>query len=58
MKFGKVLRQTTDSRMPQWREHMINYKALKQAIKKQSKEGTQGERLAHPKPLLGTALAS
>jgi len=42
MKFGKVLRQTTDSRMPQWREHMINYKALKQAIKKQSKEGTQG----------------
>ena len=48
MKFGKVLRQTTDSRMPQWRDHMINYKALKQTIKKQMKEGTKGEQLAHP----------
>ena len=43
MKFGKVLRQTVDSRMPQWREYMINYKHLKQAIKKQAAEGTHGE---------------
>jgi len=42
MKFGKVLRQTTESRMPQWRDHMINYKLLKQAIKRQSAEGTRG----------------
>ena len=42
MKFGKVLRQTVDSRMPQWREYMIDYKTLKQALKKQLNEGTHG----------------
>ena len=35
MKFGKVFRQTTETRMPQWRDHMMGYKALKQAIKQQ-----------------------
>ena len=23
MKFGKIMRQTTDTRMPQWKEHMV-----------------------------------
>ena len=39
MKFGKILRQTTETRMPQWRDHMLGYKALKQAIKQQLAQG-------------------
>ena len=42
MKFGKVFRTTIDTRMPHWRDHMIDYKALKQAIKRQLAQGTQG----------------
>jgi len=33
MKFGKIFRHTVETRMPQWSDHCINYKALKQAIK-------------------------
>ena len=42
MKFGKIFRQTTETRMPQWRDHMLGYKALKQAIKQQHAQGTHG----------------
>lgn len=42
MKFGKLFRQTIDVRMPHWRDHMISYKSLKQAIKKQLELGTHG----------------
>ena len=44
MKFGKIFRQTVDTRMPHWREHVVNYKALKVAIKKQVAQGTHGAR--------------
>ena len=30
MKFGKLLRHTVDSRMPQWRNYTLGYKQLKQ----------------------------
>ena len=33
MKFGKLLRSTVQTRMPQWKDYVINYKALKQALK-------------------------
>jgi len=33
MKFGKLLRGTVDSRMPQWRNYALHYKQLKQQIK-------------------------
>ena len=49
MKFGKVFRQTTEMRMPQWRDHMMGYKALKQAIKQQLAQGTHG---THTFPIL------
>ena len=42
MKFGKLMRSTIDARMPQWRDYMINYKALKQALK-QLHGSAQGE---------------
>ena len=42
MKFGKIFRQTVDTRMPHWREHCVDYKRLKVAIKRQLAEGTQG----------------
>ena len=45
MKFGKLLRATVDSRMPQWREHVLQYKQLKQVVKKASEQlATQGAR--------------
>jgi len=44
MKFGKIFRQTVDTRMPHWRDHMIDYKALKQAIKRQAAQGTRESR--------------
>ncbi len=39
MKFNKLLRSTVESRMPHWRDHMIQYKQLKQAINKQEGKG-------------------
>jgi len=36
MKWGKLLRATVESRMPQWREHILHYKQLKQAIRQMS----------------------
>jgi len=33
MKFGKLLRATVESRLPQWQDKMLHYKQLKQAIK-------------------------
>jgi len=36
MKFGKVLRGTIESRMPQWRDQCLNYKQLKQATRQMS----------------------
>ena len=48
MKFGKIFRQTVETRMPQWRDHVINYKQLKQAIKHEQAAGTMG---AHARPL-------
>jgi len=42
MKFGKIFRATVEQRMPQWRDHVVNYKAIKQAIKKQMAQGTHG----------------
>ena len=33
MKFGKLLRHTVDTRMPQWRNYTLAYKQLKQQIK-------------------------
>jgi len=32
MKFGKLLKTTVDARMPQWRDYVLQYKKLKQAI--------------------------
>ena len=43
MKFGKIHRQTVETRMPQWRDHCVDYKALKKAIKKQMAAGVQGK---------------
>jgi len=34
MKFGKLFRATVDGRMPQWKAFVVQYKELKQAIKK------------------------
>ena len=44
MKFGKLLRQTVESRMPQWRDHMFDYKTLKHAIKRTLAQGTHSAR--------------
>ena len=45
MKFGKLLRGTVDSRMPQWRNYALHYKQLKQQIKQlQAQLAVQGER--------------
>ena len=45
MKFGKLMRATVDARMPQWREHVVQYKHLKQVIKKAHQQAmTQGAR--------------
>jgi len=41
MKFGKIFRSTVESRMPQWRDYVINYKQLKQSLKQQLAQGTQ-----------------
>ena len=46
MKFGKIMRHTIDSRMPHWREHCVNYKKLKVALKKQLAQGVDGARRA------------
>lgn len=48
MKFGKIFRQTVETRMPHWREHCINYKALKVAIKKQVAQGVHGAPACQP----------
>jgi len=43
MKFGKLLRGTVDSRMPQWRNYTLAYKQLKQHIKQlQAQLAAQG----------------
>lgn len=44
MKFGKLLRATVDSRMPQWRDFVVQYKSLKQTIKQAQQQltATQG----------------
>lgn len=43
MKFGKLLRATVDARMPHWREHTLQYKYLKQVVKKAAEaHATQG----------------
>jgi len=39
MKFGKLLRHTVDSRMPQWRNYTLGYKQLKQHIKQLAAQG-------------------
>ena len=45
MKFGKLLRHTVDSRMPQWRNYTLAYKQLKQHIKQlQAQLAQQGAR--------------
>jgi SPX domain protein involved in polyphosphate accumulation len=45
MKFGKLLRHTVDSRMPQWRNYTLGYKPLKQHIKQlQAQLAAQGAR--------------
>ena len=45
MKFGKLLRGTVDSRMPQWCNYALHYKQLKQQIKQlQAQLAVQGER--------------
>ena len=38
MKFGKLLRRTVDTRMPQWRNYTLGYKQLKQQIKQLEEE--------------------
>lgn len=38
MKFGKLLRSTVDERMPQWRDHVLQYKRLKQSINNATKQ--------------------
>lgn len=35
MKFGKLLRATVEARMPQWRDFIVDYKALKQALNRE-----------------------
>jgi len=46
MKFGKILRSTVDARMPQWREFMVDYKALKQELNQRAaNSGAQPEDL-------------
>ena len=35
MKFGKMMRATVEQRMPQWRDHVLQYKQLKQVVKKE-----------------------
>lgn len=35
MKFGKLMRATVEQRMPQWRDHVLQYKHLKQVVKKE-----------------------
>ena len=43
MKFGKLLRHTVDTRMPQWRNYTLGYKQLKQQIKQlQTQLASQG----------------
>lgn len=43
MKFGKLLRRTVDTRMPQWRNYTLGYKQLKQQIKQlQTQLASQG----------------
>ena len=34
MKFGRLLKSTVDARMPQWRDHVLQYKSLKQSIRR------------------------
>ena len=41
MKFGKLLRHTVDTRMPQWRNYTLGYKQLKQQIKQLQTQLTQ-----------------
>jgi len=47
MKFGKLLRATVEARMPQWRDFIVDYKALKQALNREvaSKGGKSPEEL-------------
>ena len=43
MKFGKLLRHTVDTHMPQWRNYTLGYKQLKQQIKQlQTQLASQG----------------
>jgi len=44
MKFGKLLRATVDSRMPQWRDFVVQYKTMKQTMKQAQQQltATQG----------------
>uniref|UniRef100_A0A7S4MJY2 SPX domain-containing protein n=1 Tax=Prymnesium polylepis TaxID=72548 RepID=A0A7S4MJY2_9EUKA len=42
MKFGKLLRGTVDARMPQWREHVLQYKSLKQLIRQSMDQQARG----------------
>jgi len=40
MKFGKQLRATVEARMPQWSDNILDYKLLKQTVKRLSLPGT------------------
>lgn len=42
MKFGKELRQTVDSSIPEWRPMFMSYKALKQLIERSPPTATGG----------------
>ena len=43
MKFNKLLRATVQARMPQWSEHVMGYKVLKQGLRRILKQSADGE---------------